>query len=65
MILTDRLAETELEQVQHWRERVLEEAGYPLDDAVMLAHNAAVDLHRAVWLLEHGCPLKTALAILT
>jgi len=50
--------------VEQWRVRVLEAAGYPPEDALLLAIDSGVNLHLAVELLENGCPLEVALAIL-
>jgi len=47
-----------------WRVDVLREAGYPPEDALLLAIDPDVDLHEAVELLEHGCKVETALLIL-
>jgi hypothetical protein len=46
-----------------WRLSVLERAGYDEDAATILAASKEVDLHAAVGLLEHGCPVDTALRI--
>ena len=43
---------------------VLREAGYPPEDALLLAIDPDVDLHEAVALLERGCKVETALRIL-
>jgi hypothetical protein len=50
--------------VEAWRTEVLEHAGYPTKIALALAADPHVDLHQAVQLLEHGCPVLTALRIL-
>lgn len=55
---------TEAERVEDWRELVLLRAGYPADDAIQLSRCPDVDVHVAVDLLAHGCPLETALKIL-
>jgi hypothetical protein len=57
-------SETELQRVEHWREEELIRAGYTPGDAVALAARHDVDLHRAVELLEQGCPIDVALDIL-
>ena len=54
----------ELERIERWRQDALERAGYPADAARTLAGRHDVDLHRAVELLQRGCPLETALKIL-
>jgi hypothetical protein len=55
---------SEQELVERWRADALERAGYSREDAVELASRTDIDLHGAVKLLENGCPLDTALAIL-
>jgi hypothetical protein len=52
------------EHVRRWRLDQLRQAGYPDAEAQQLAERDDVDLHRAVDLLRHGCPLETALRIL-
>lgn len=47
-----------------WRAETLERAGYDRRSVITLAFNKDVDLHRAVSLLERGCPTGTALRIL-
>lgn len=56
--------ETEIELVEQWRLAALERAGYDHESAVVLAYSHEVDLHRAVWLVEHGCSVDLALQIL-
>ncbi|MFN8222024.1 MAG: hypothetical protein U0R50_02100 [Gaiellales bacterium] len=56
--------EPEIELVEQWRLETLQRAGYDLESASVLAASHEVDLHRAVELLERGCPLTTALQIL-
>lgn len=50
--------------VTTWRIYILTRAGYPFEDAELLATHPTVDLHAAVWLIERGCPVETALRIL-
>ena len=59
-----QIVETEQERVERWRTEALERAGYDHDAAVELASHTHVDLHRAIGLLESGCPAETALRIL-
>jgi hypothetical protein len=59
-----QIEETEQERVERWRAEALEKAGYDHDAAVELASHHDVDLHRAIALLESGCPAETALRIL-
>jgi hypothetical protein len=54
----------ELDRVEQWRLDSLERAGYDAESAAVLAASPEVDLHRAVSLLENGCPLSLALQIL-
>lgn len=51
-------------RVLGWRYEELVRAGYREREAMVLADRADVDLHRAVRLVERGCPPKTALRIL-
>jgi hypothetical protein len=54
----------EQDRVERWRQRELERAGFPPRDAATLAARNDVDLHRAVDLLQCGCPRDLALKIL-
>lgn len=54
----------EAERVERWRAAELERAGYPADGAARLASRLDVDLHRAIKLVENGCPPELALKIL-
>jgi hypothetical protein len=56
--------ETEMDRVEHWRAEALEKAGFDPVSAVELAARHDVDLHRALALVESGCPPETALRIL-
>ena len=56
--------ETEAERILSWRLEELERAGYDARSAWELAERADVDLHRAVDLVQQGCPAATALRIL-
>jgi hypothetical protein len=47
-----------------WRYEELVRAGYTERDAMVVADRVDVDLHRAIQLVESGCPAKTALRIL-
>jgi hypothetical protein len=55
---------SELERVERWRATELERAGYPADAATRIAQRHDVDLHRAIALVENGCPPELALKIL-
>ena len=56
--------ELEIEAVELWRLLSLSRAGYDPESAAVLAASHDVDLHRAMSLLEHGCPVELALQIL-
>ncbi len=56
--------ETEHERVERWRAERLERAGYSREAAAELAARVDIDLHRAVDLVENGCPPETARRIL-
>jgi hypothetical protein len=58
------IEEPEHERVARWRAEALERAGFASDVAAELAARVDVDLHRAIELLERGCPPETALRIL-
>ena len=59
-----QIEETEAERVVRWRANELERAGYDEASAAELAARPDVDLHRATWLLESGCPVELAVEIL-
>jgi hypothetical protein len=54
----------EARQVLRWRVFELRRAGYEAEQAIRLANDPAVDLHRACDLLACGCEPETALRIL-
>lgn len=58
------LEDTELARIEDWRTEELQRAGYGRRAAGRLAARHDVDLHRAVELLERGCPPELALKIL-
>ena len=58
------VVESELERVEHWRAEELVRAGYDPTDAVALAARHDIDLHRAVELMQLGCPYELAIEIL-
>jgi hypothetical protein len=58
------IVETEAERVERWRAEALEKVGYDHESATQLAARHEVDLHRAVELVEAGCPPELALKIL-
>jgi hypothetical protein len=59
-----QIAETEADRVVRWRAQELERAGYDPGAAAQLAERNDVDLHRAIELIELGCPADLALQIL-
>lgn len=62
IIQTDQ--KTEREQIVDWRIEELERSGYTAAAARRLAKRTDIDLHKAIDLLERGCPAHTALRIL-
>lgn len=52
------------EEVIRWRFEQLHDAGYDRGDADLLSNRADIDLHRAVELVQRGCPHELALSIL-
>jgi hypothetical protein len=56
--------EREAEEVTAWRIERLRSAGYDPQAALVMALDREIDLHRAVSLLERGCPSELALQIL-
>jgi hypothetical protein len=58
------VGETEQERVESWRAEELVRAGYTPTDAVALAGRHDIDLHRAVELIQLGCPYELAIDIL-
>jgi hypothetical protein len=61
-VLADMVMESDA--VRRWRLHELVRAGYQATDALILSRRPDIDLHRAVELLERGCPPETALRIL-
>lgn len=64
---TSDTAEPKLQgiDVLNWRYECLEDAGYPVDIAIMLAERSEIDLHEACNLLARGATVHEALRILT
>jgi hypothetical protein len=56
--------ESESDRVERWRAEALERVGYDAVSALELAARSDVDLHRAIALVEQGCPPELALRIL-
>lgn len=55
---------SEFDRVTEWRQERLLEAGYPQEEAFVIAGRHDIDLHCAIDLLRAGCPLKWAFKIL-
>jgi hypothetical protein len=60
----EQLDETEAVGVLRWRFDVLLRAGFDFEQAATVAAHVDVDLHRAVELIDRGCPTETAIRIL-
>ena len=58
------LEDTELDKIERWRAEELARAGYGTRAAGRLATRHDIDLHRAVQLLDQGCPPELAVKIL-
>jgi hypothetical protein len=56
--------DTEEQRIESWRMEALESAGFDTRSAAMLACRKDVDLHRAMWLVQHDCSPELALRIL-
>lgn len=56
--------EGEATAVLEWRFAQLRKSGYGIEDAVMIAADTDVDLHRAADLVARGCPPALARRIL-
>jgi hypothetical protein len=61
---TELLLPDETERVICWRASEMIRAGYDASIAVDLAERQDVDLHRALELVERGCPPELATRIL-
>ena len=59
-----QVTESENERVERWRTEALERGGYDAASAHELATRTDIDLHRALRLIEEGCPPEVALRIL-
>ena len=58
------LAKVMVTEFARWRAEALEKVGYDPSSAAALAVRHDVDLHRAIQLVERGCPPDMALRIL-
>jgi len=56
--------ESEVERVERWRVEELMRAGYDPLAAGRIALRSDIDLHQAIGLLVHGCPVDLAVRIL-
>ena len=63
-MLEPSLVDPRIEPVEAWRLQQLIEAGYDVDDAVLLATRFDIDLHQAIALVRRGCPPTIATRIL-
>jgi hypothetical protein len=64
MSAVETYMETELERVERWRTEELIRGGFDVESAVLLAAEPGVDLHRAIELIQRGCPPELAARIL-
>ncbi len=64
MSAVDEIVESEIERVERWRVEELMRAGYDPLAAGEIALRSDVDLHQAIGLLAHGCPVDLAVRIL-
>jgi hypothetical protein len=64
MSAVDEVIESEIERVERWRVEELIRAGYDPLAAGQIALRSDIDLHQAIGLLAHGCPVDLAVRIL-
>ena len=64
-LLHEQAAEHRDLDVLNWRFSQLCDAGYPVEEAILLSKRADVDLHFARRLLERGASVQVALRILS
>jgi hypothetical protein len=64
MSTVDEVIESEIERVERWRVEELIRAGYDPLAAGQIALRPDIDLHQAIGLLAHGCPVELAVRIL-
>jgi hypothetical protein len=60
----EQLDDTDAVGVLRWRIDVRLRAGFDFEQAATVAAHVDVDLHRAVELIDRGCPTETAIRIL-
>ena len=64
MSTVEEVIESEIERVERWRVEELIRAGYDPLAAGQIALRSDIDLHQAIGLLAHGCPVDLAVRIL-
>ena len=64
MSAVEEVIESEIERVERWRVEELMRAGYDPLAAGQIALRSDIDLHQAIGLLAHGCPVDLAVRIL-
>ncbi len=64
MSVVHEVIESEIERVERWRVEELTRAGYDPRAAGQIAMRSDIDLHQAIGLLVHGCPVDLAVRIL-
>jgi hypothetical protein len=60
----EAISENAVTQIVRWRFQQLRRGGFGAGDATAIAAQTGVDWHRAVELLQRGCPAGLALQIL-
>ncbi len=64
MSAVHEVIESEIERVERWRVEELMRAGYDPLAAGQIALRSDIDLHQAIGLIAHGCPVDLAVRIL-
>src|SRR6266566_2456244 len=64
MSAVEEVVESEIERVERWRVEELMRAGFDPLAAGQIALRSDVDLHQAIGLIAHGCPVDLAVRIL-
>jgi len=64
MSAVHEVIESEIERMEGWRVDELMRAGYDSLAAGRIALRTDIDLHQAIGLLVHGCPVDLAVRIL-
>ena len=60
MSAVHEVIDSEIERVERWRVEELIRAGYDPLAAAQIAPRSDIDLHQAIGLLAHGCPVDLA-----